>query len=311
MNPVFALRQITKKFGREVAVDDLTIEAGPGQVVALLGDNGAGKTTAIKILLGLLRPDHGEAEVLGMDSRRQGQEIRRRIGYVPDKPALYEWMTVTEIGWFAAGFYPHGYLQQYAEMVKAFHLPETQKIKNLSRGMQAKVSLALAMAHHPELLILDEPTSGLDAVVRREFLESMVDVAAEGRTVLLASHQIHEVERVADSVAIMRQSELLTYDRLEVLKNEVQELVLTHASEERFHFPFPDVQIASRHDGRQSVHLVRHMTPSNFAELENNPAVVHVEQRTPSLEEIFVGYMSGTIRKEDEKAREAEPEIPA
>ena len=196
-------------------------------------------------------------------------------------------------------------------MVRDFGLPETQKLKNLSKGMLAKVSLALAMAHKPELLILDEPTSGLDAVVRREFLESMVDVAAEGRTVLLASHQIHEVERVADSVAIMRQSDLLTFDRLEVLKNEVRELVLTHDSEEKFDFPFPDEQIASRREGRQSVFLVRNLTPSQQAELENMHAVVHLQQRTPSLEEIFVGYMSGTIRKEGEQAPNPQPEVSA
>lgn len=311
MKPVFSIRNVTKKFGKQIAVDDLSLEATPGQVIALLGDNGAGKSTSIKILLGLLRADSGDAEVLGMDSRRQSQEIRRRIGYVPDKPALYDWMTVTEIGWFASGFYPHGYMENYAEMVREFKLPETQKIKNLSRGMQAKVSLALAMAHKSELLILDEPTSGLDAVVRREFLESMVDVAAEGRTVLLASHQIHEVERVADTVAIMRQSELLTFDRLEVLKNEVRELVITHSSEETFEFPFPEKRIATRHDGRQSVHLVRDLTPSQMATLENHEQTVHLEQRTPSLEEIFVGYMSGEIRKENEKAPATEPEISA
>lgn len=311
MKPVFALRNVTKRFGKQVAVDNLTIEAAPGQVVALLGDNGAGKTTSIKILLGLLDADQGEAEVLGMDSRRQGQEIRRRIGYVPDKPALYEWMTVTEIGWFAAGFYPHGYLEAYAEMVRAFGLPETKKLKHLSRGMQAKVSLALAMAHRPDLLILDEPTSGLDAVVRREFLESMVDVAAEGRTVFLASHQIHEVERVADSVAIMRQSDLLTFDRLEVLKNEVRELVLTHPSEDDYPFPFPERQIASRFDGRQSVHLVRGLTESERMELEGMKQIVHLQERTPSLEEIFVGYMSGKIRRESDPAPQTEPEISA
>ena len=138
----------------------------------------------------------------------RGWRFRRRVGYVPDQPALYDWMTVEEAGWFVAGFYPLGFQRHYNELIEHFELPPDRKIKELSKGMRAKVSLSLAMGHKPELLILDEPTSGLDPLVRREFLESMVDIAGQGRTVLLASHQIAEVERVADVVAIVRDGKL-------------------------------------------------------------------------------------------------------
>ena len=144
-----------------------------------------------------------------------------------ERPTLYEWMTVEEIGWFTAGFYGPGFLPEYARLVAQFGLPPQKKLKALSKGTRAKVTLSLALAHQPELLILDEPTSGLDAMVRREFLESMVDRAAEGQTVFLSSHQIAEVERVADVVAILRKGKLLLVEPLEQLKARVQKLTIT------------------------------------------------------------------------------------
>ena len=203
MNETFALTNVTKTYGSHRALDGVTLSGKPGQVVALLGENGAGKTTALRILLGLLEPDSGDATVLGMSSRTYGEEIRKRVGYVSEKPVLYEWMKVSEIGWFAAGFYPPGYLAHYEKLVKEFDLPLDRKIKQLSKGMKAKVALALALAHQPDVLILDEPTSGLYPLVRYEFLESIVELASENRTVILSSHQIAEVERVADVVAIL------------------------------------------------------------------------------------------------------------
>ena len=146
-----------------------------------------------------------------------------------ERPTLYEWMTVSEIGWFTAGFYGSGFFERYLKLAAGYQLPLKRKIKSLSKGMRAKVSLSLALAHEPELLILDEPTSGLDTLVRREFLEGMVDIAAAGRTVLLSSHQIGEVERVADIIAIIRAGKLLLVERLETLKDQIRELNFTLA----------------------------------------------------------------------------------
>ena len=173
--PVIRLQQVTKRFGREIALDQVSLEVSRGTVFALLGENGAGKTTMIRVLLGLTDADAGRAEVLGLDSRRQGLQIRQRVGYVAERPTLYDWMTVDEVGWFAAGFFSDGFLPRYRQLAAQFKLPASKKIKDLSKGMRAKVALALALGHDPELLVLDEPTSGLDALVRREFLESMVE----------------------------------------------------------------------------------------------------------------------------------------
>lgn len=294
MTNVFELRKITKRFGDSTALDHVSFVGKPGQVIALLGENGAGKTTSLKILLGLLPADWGTSSVLGMDSQRHGEDIRRRIGYVPDKPALYEWMTVAETGWFAAGFYPPGYEAQYRKLIANFDLPLDRPLKALSKGMLAKVGLALAMAHEPPLLILDEPTSGLDPLVRREFLESMVDVAAAGRTVLLSSHQIAEVERVADTVLILRKGKLVLAERLEVLKSRVSELIITEEIPDGSappRLPAGTALLAAQRVERQWQLIVRDLTEENVAALRNVPEHLAVDMRHPSLEELFVACM--------------------
>lgn len=291
MKPVFSLSNVSKTYRRQKALDDVSLESGPGKVIALLGENGAGKSTALKILLGMVNPDAGEARVFGLNSRTEGQEIRKRVGYVPERITLYDWMTIAEIGWFSAGFYPDGYMRQYQELIQQFELPEDRKIKALSKGMRAKVSLSLALAHQPELLILDEPTSGLDAMVRREFLESMVDIAAEGRTVLLSSHQINEVERVADEVAILRHGKLVLLEKLEDLKKETREMTVTLRNGSPNYPEVPGSVIRRERIERQWRLLVRGLDESRMETFRSGPNVQSVELRPANLEEIFVGYM--------------------
>jgi ABC-2 type transport system ATP-binding protein len=264
----------------------------PGCVFALLGENGAGKTTAIRLMLGLNAPTAGEVRVLGLDSTRDGLAIRRRVGYLPERPTLYEWMTAAEIGWFTAGFYADGFEHHYRTLVEGFRVPLDRKLSQLSKGMRAKVALSLAMAHRPELLILDEPTSGLDTMVRREFLESMVDIAAEGRTVLLSSHQIGEVERVADIVAIVHAGRLLLVEPLDELKRTTHELTVTVADGNA---PLPPIDadiVYHRRRGRQWDILTRRLDDTGLERLRFADGIVAVESRTPALEEIFLAYMS-------------------
>ena len=297
MSEVFAWDQVTKRFGSQLALSRFSLSSEPGSVVALLGDNGAGKTTAIRILLGLLEPTNGRSHVFGLDSQANGQLIRQRVGYVPDRPALYEWMTIEQIGWFAAGFYPDGFYQRFCGYVGQFGLPIDKKIKTLSKGMRSKVSLALCMGHEPELLVLDEPTSGLDPVVRREFLESMVDVAAGGRTVLLSSHQIAEVERIADTIAIIRQGELLLVERLDKLKAEVRELTLTLNNGGT---TLPDLggAIISQHQrDRQWRIMLRGGEDSRLVALRDEGLLIEFEFRQPTLEDIFVEVLKSTSAK--------------
>ncbi len=291
MQPVIQLHEVTKRFGNNTALDKVTFDVPPGVVFALLGENGAGKTTAIRLMLGFDEPTAGRIEVLGLDGRRDGLEIRRRVGYVSERPTLYEWMTPAEIGWFTAGFYADGFEHRYRSLVENFRVPLDRRLSQLSKGMRAKVALSLAMAHSPELLILDEPTSGLDTLVRREFLESMVDIAAEGRTVLLSSHQIGEVERVADIVAIMHAGKLVAIERLDDLKRTTHQLAITVAENTTPRPALDGRVIYERRRGRQWDVLVRDLDEAAIEQLRFAQNVVAVESRTPSLEEIFVAYI--------------------
>ncbi len=209
MQPAIEIHKVSKTYPGKRAVDRLSLSIPPGSIFALLGDNGAGKSTTIRILNGLTPPDQGWARVLDHDAWKDAWLLRQKIGYVPERPKFYDWMTVREIGWFTSGFQKKGYLERYLNLTDDFLLEPKAKLSTLSKGQYAKVGLALALAIDPEVLILDEPTSGLDLLVRREFLASMVRLAGEGRTILISSHQVAEIERVASHVAFMSHGKVL------------------------------------------------------------------------------------------------------
>ncbi|WP_437191709.1 ABC transporter ATP-binding protein [Planctomicrobium sp. SH527] len=286
MSSIVSMQHVSKRFHKTQALDDVSLEVPPGSVCALLGANGAGKTTAIRTLLGLEKPDSGRTEVLGMESVKYSREIRSRVGYVAEKPALYDWMTIAETGWFAAGFYPPGYQSSFEQYTRQFHLDPSHKISQLSKGTRSKVALALALAHQPALLILDEPTSGLDPLIRREFLESMVDVASQNRSVLLCSHQVNEVERVADLVAILIEGKLVCFERLDDLKRSTWEVTLTQTDSTAEVPAMPGTVIAHFPRGREHHLIVRDLDEQELSEMKTAGLIAAV--RRPNLEDILL-----------------------
>jgi ABC-2 type transport system ATP-binding protein len=294
---VISLQGVSKRFGRTVALDHVSLQIPSGVVFALLGENGAGKTTLIRILTGFLRPDGGSASVLGHSCIASGQAIRRQIGYVSDAPALYEWMTGEEIGWFTSAFYQPSFGDRYLEMLAGFDVPLAVKLKHLSKGQRAKVALALATAHDPQLLILDEPTSGLDPMVRRQFLESMVDRAALGGTVLLSSHQISEVERVADWVAILHQGDLKLVQPLDELKRSTSIVTVTlDDPSATVALPPGRVLTESRH-GKQIRWVVQDLPVDWHSHFPQDGGTVEVSSQKPTLEEIFVAVCDSRAQR--------------
>lgn len=288
---VIRTQKLTRRFGRKVAVDGLDLEVPRGCVLGLAGRNGAGKTTTLRMLLGLLRPSSGTATVLGLDPRKKDVAIRRRAGYVPETHHIYPWMTVAEVTWFCAPFYPTWSDARARELLDRFDLDPKQKIKELSRGMVAKVALTLALAHDPELLVLDEPTSGLDVLVRREFLKSIVRlIAEEGRTVLLSSHLLADVERVADRIALMDGGKLALVEDLASLKARFRRVDIAFADEPPAELPAKGVR-SVRRDGRRWDVVFERFDPSELAALRAACPGARVEEHDMGLEDIFVALV--------------------
>lgn len=191
------------------ALDHLTLRLPHGGVHAIVGANGAGKSTLFRVLLGFASGEAGRAEILGCDSRALTPALRARIGFVNEEHTLPGWMRVNELATMQARLYPRWNQQRYRQVLANFNVADRQKIVQLSRGERAGVSLALALAQGPELLILDEPTLGLDVVAKRAFLDAMLQTSLdEGATVVYCSHQMDEIERVADNLVILERGAL-------------------------------------------------------------------------------------------------------
>ena len=295
---VIEARGLRRTFRKAVAVDGLDLSVPQGSVFGFIGRNGAGKTTTIKMLLGLLPPTSGEATVLGQDSTRRGLEIRREVGYVPEQHHLYRWMKISELMWFLRPFYPTWDDTECDRLLKHFDLDPNQKIKELSKGMVAKVALTIALAHRPKILVLDEPTGGLDVIVRREFLESIVQLIEEGdRTVFISSHLLADVERVADHVAILNGGRLLTQETMDSLKGRVRQIRLRFGDSVPERIEEGSVLRAERHNHEWIV------TTSNFtedlaSELKQRLSAEAAEVIDLGLEDIFIELVGQRIEGE-------------
>jgi len=208
-----------RTFGKFEAVKGVDLKVERGTVFGLLGVNGAGKSTVIKMIVGHLRATRGRIRVLGRTLEEDLVEIRRRVAYVSENRYLYEWMTVAESVRFTRAFHDTWDDRKAADLLKRFSLPLEKKVRQLSRGNRARLCLLLALAYSPELIILDEPTSGLDPIVRRDFIENIVsEISEEGKTVLFSSHIVEEVERVADHVGIIHDGEMLLVNSIDEIK---------------------------------------------------------------------------------------------
>ncbi|GAC1572579.1 MAG: ABC transporter ATP-binding protein [Candidatus Elarobacter sp.] len=212
---MIAISGLTKRYSGVLAVDDVTLEVPSGSVCGLLGRNGAGKTTAFKCLLGFAKPDSGTCT---FDGEPLTTKTFATLGYVPERAQLYGWMTVAQHVELVRRTQP-SYDDAYAkELLATFRLDSRKKAKKLSKGQQTALSLIVALAPKPSLLILDEPASGLDPVMQRAVLDILIDAATSGATILLSSHQIGQIERAADRVAIMRDGKLVLSGELDDLR---------------------------------------------------------------------------------------------
>ena len=230
--PAIRTEALTKAYGRGHGVFALDLEVEPGEVLGFLGPNGAGKSTTMRLLLDLIRPTSGRALVLGLDAHRSALEIRRRVGFLPGDLALYGKLSGAQMLEHLAALRGGIDHRLRASLVERFAADLNGPIRELSTGNRQKIGLIQAFMHDPELLILDEPIAGLDPLVQQHFHELLAEMRDRGRTVLLSSHTLSEVERVADRVAILREGRLVVVDSLEHLqRHAVQQVEIDFAAE--------------------------------------------------------------------------------
>mgnify|MGYP001297515903 CR=1 FL=1 len=212
---VILVKNLSKRYGRIEAIDDVSFEIPRGSIFGLLGTNGAGKTTTFKCMLGLARADRGRVELDGAPLRPKTFE---ELAYVPETNALYDWMTGNDHLEFTRRSF-RGYDAARARaLIDTFQIDPTRKAAKLSKGQQSALALTLAFSIRPRLLVLDEPSAGLDPLHQRHVLDLLIDAAASGATVLLSSHQIGQVERAADHVAILHQGKIVIQGEVDQLK---------------------------------------------------------------------------------------------
>jgi ABC-2 type transport system ATP-binding protein len=292
--PAIEVAGLTKLFGRSPALDGLDLTVRPGEVHGFLGPNGSGKTTTIRILLGLLRPDAGSARMLGMDPWRDAVALHRHLAYVPGDVTLWPNITGGEVidllGRMRGGLDR----ERRDELLERFDLDPRKKARTYSKGNRQKVALVAALASDAELLLLDEPTSGLDPLMETQFQQCVRQVKAEGRTVLLSSHILAEVEALCDRVSIIRLGRTVETGTL----TELRHLTRTSISVETAQPPAGIDALAGVHDLVVDDHharfdvdtaelaaVVRALAPLGVRNLTSTP---------PTLEEMFLRHYDDT-----------------
>ena len=239
MTNAIEIQQLAYRPGRGFEIAALDLRVPTGSIYGFLGPNGSGKTTTIRLVLGLLRPRGGRITVLGRAMPADAPHILSRTGYVPEHPHLDPTLTVRETLRFQSAFYPLWDATWAEQLLEAFELDPARAFAKLSKGEKGKVMMLLALAQRPELLVLDEPTDGLDPVVRRDILAALLDyVSQHGATVFISSHLVHELERMCDWIGVMDNGRLVTELPIDQFRNGIKRLQVTGAPSDLSTVPF-------------------------------------------------------------------------
>ncbi|MEY4366054.1 MAG: hypothetical protein RLZZ305_1398 [Actinomycetota bacterium] len=249
--PAIRLEQLTKFYGRRLGVRDISFEVNPGEVVGFLGPNGSGKTTVLRSIMGLLRPTSGQAQLFGVDVQESGIHGREHTGYLPGTLSLYERMTASSYLRFIAAMRRRDCSRRIDELCERFAVDRSVRISEMSKGNKQKVGVVQAFMHDPDLLVMDEPTSGLDPLVQSEFDDLLRESTARGAAVLLSSHVMSEVERLASRVAIVNKGVMVAFDRVDVMKDRATVTIVLEFSREVDPHQLADVPgfVVTRSDG--------------------------------------------------------------
>jgi ABC-2 type transport system ATP-binding protein len=284
---------LSKRYGSTLALDGLDLSVGEGEVYGYLGPNGSGKTTTIRLLLGLHRPSDGRAELFGLDAWSDPVAAHRRVAYVAGEPFLWPSLTSAETFEFLARLHGGTDVSYRDVLVERFQLDSHKKIRALSKGNRQKVQLVAALATRADLLLLDEPTSGLDPLMEVAFRDCVKEAKERGQTVFLSSHILNEVEALCDRVGILREGKLVDEGTLKELRHlAVQTVEVTFAGHAPELPALAGVHVQSAGPNALRFEVSGSVGPL-IAALAEHP-VMTLSSREPSLEEIFLHHYDGS-----------------
>ncbi len=293
-NPIIMLQGVSKSYRDCVAVDHLDLDVREGEILGIIGHNGAGKTTILKMITGLISPTEGSIEIMGMDIAREGTRIKSSIGYLPEESPFYENMTVTEHLLFFSELYriPRSVARdRIHRLLGVLNLAEENKLTGeLSKGMKRKAAIARTLLHNPGLLILDEPNSGLDPLTSFFIIDYLRALRDEGKTILLSAHNLFHIEYICDRVAILKNGRLVVVDSMESLRQRLGEREYEITFKTADDLPYEkrgDNYIFKSADVGQIASLLRQVSDKGWA-------LVDLSIRQSALEDIYVKLMNGT-----------------
>ena len=220
MKNILEIKNLTKYYGKVLAVKDLSLELKPGEIFGFIGPNGAGKSTTIRSIMNLINKTKGEVYFLGETLTKNNLKLKEQIGYLPSEISLYEELTVKEMLDYHESFYKKDLSKRRKELVKKLKLDETKKIEDLSLGNQKKLGIVLALMHEPKLLILDEPTSGLDPIMQQVFYDLLKEEKEKGTTIFYSTHILSEISKICDRVGIIKEGTLLKVESIKELQSK-------------------------------------------------------------------------------------------
>lgn len=287
-------RDLTKYFGGKCVVNNLNLHVPRGSIFGFLGRNGSGKTTSLRMILGLLSPSWGASTILGHDSQHLPPEARAKIGYLAEGHPVFGWMRVNDAEKFQSRFYPKWNRELFHSVLDFFRVDPKTRARNLSRGERAGLCLAMVLAPEPDLLILDDPAIGLDPVARRSLLESMVYATRHAdRTIIFSSHLLADIERMADHIAVLDYSVLRAECSLDTFRSCVQQFVLTFPASPP---PAPAIRglIQRLVRGNQLRLTLVNVTQETRDQLQRLGATT-ITEAPLSLEDALVSYLAGTL----------------
>lgn len=291
--PPIAVEHLTRWYGTQRGVIDLSFEVHEGEIVGLLGPNAAGKTTTIRQLLGLVRPSSGTARIFGLDCWAESPRVKAKVGYLPGELRLPEGMTGGEFLAFLGAFRRGGNPHRRRALIERLELDPTARIKQLSKGNRQKLAIIQALMHDAPLLILDEPSTGLDPLTQRVLLELLQEEQARGKTILLSSHMLPEVERIAQRVAILREGQLVAIEevaRLRAVRQRRVEVTLCHpVPPERFS-ALEGVRVRSVDPSGLHLELAAGAALQPLLRLLSDVPVEDVRITPPDVESLFFHY---------------------